>query len=151
MDTEKSFEGKTIILGVPKLFNLDVMIETELKAVGFKTINISVHNNTFKYKNIVERTKSFLGKQFLRQQNFKQLLNFKEAKSRIMAELEHVEQVDYILIIRPEVYPIEFLKYLKEKGKKMIGYQWNGLKRFPHTLDYIHLFDKFYVFDSERS
>ena len=144
----KVFEGKTIMFGVPKLFNLDSMIEAELKAVGLNTFNISVHNNTFKYTNNRQRLESLLDKIRTGKSNYKQLLNFRESASRILAEIENVVQVDYILIIRPEIYPYDFLGSLKKKGKKMIGYQWNGLKRFPQTLNYIPLFDKFYVFDS---
>jgi hypothetical protein len=144
----KLFEGKTIILGVPKLFNLDRMIETELQAVGFRTVNISVHTNTFKYKSILHRIESFIAKKLLRKPNYKQILNFKESESKILSLLETVDHADYILIIRPEVYPFDFLKDLKKKGNMMVGYQWNGLKRYPRTLPYIPLFDRFFVFDS---
>lgn len=141
------FEGKTIILGAPKLFNLDNMIETELKAVGFKTINISIHSNTFKYKNVFQHLESFFFKNILRKKHYKKILNFRESRSKIMTQIQNVDLVDYILIIRPEVYPIDFLKMLKKKGKKMIGYQWNGLKRYPDTYKYIPVFDRFFVFD----
>jgi hypothetical protein len=143
-----SFEGKTIILGVPKLFNLDLMIEAELKAVGFRTVNISVHNNTFKYKSIFQHIESFIAKKLLRKPNYKQILNFKQSESKILSALETIDKADYILIIRPEVYPFDFLKDLKRKGNMMVGYQWNGLKRYPRTLPYIPLFDRFFVFDS---
>ena len=144
-----SFKEKTIIFGVPKLFNLDIMIEAELKAIGFKTINISVHNNTFKYKNVFQHLESFFAKNILQQGNYKKILNFRQSKDGIKAQLEHIDQVDYIFIIRPEVYPFDFLKELKKKGKKMIGYQWNGLKRYPDTIKYIPLFDRFFVFDED--
>jgi hypothetical protein len=143
-----TFEGKTIILGVPKLFNLDLMIEAELKAVGFRTVNISVHNNTFKYKSIFQRIESFIAKKLLRKPDYKKILNFKESQSKILSALETVDHADYILIIRPEVYPFDFLKELKKKGNMMVGYQWNGLRRYPGTIPYIPLFDRFFVFDS---
>ncbi|MBX2965591.1 MAG: hypothetical protein KF845_05550 [Cyclobacteriaceae bacterium] len=141
------FEGKTIILGVPKLFNLDSLIEAELKAIGFKTVNISVHTNTFRYKNIFQRLKSLIAKNLLGKGHYKQILNFERSRNRIMSELQKVDKSDYILIIRPEVYPIDFLKDLKKRGGKMVGYQWNGLNRFPRTYEYIALFDRFFVFD----
>lgn len=143
------FEGKTIILGIPKLFDLDSLIENELKAVGLKTINISVHTNTFRYKNIFQRIESFIAKNFLGKKHYKQILNFNQSKDRLLTELQKVDKADYILIIRPEVYPLEFLKALKKKGKKMVGYQWNGLNRFPRTYEYISLFDRFFVFDGK--
>jgi hypothetical protein len=142
------FEGKTIIMGVPKLFKLDSLIDDELRAVGFKTINISVHNNTFRYKNVLQRIENFIAKRILKKRNYKQYLNFKQARNSILKTLQPVHDADFILIIRPEVYPFNFLKELKKKGKKMIGYQWNGLSRYPHTRQYIPLFDQFYVFDS---
>lgn len=143
------FKGKTIILGIPKLFDLDSLIEKELKAVGFKTVNISVHTNTFRYKNVFQRLESFVAKNFLGKKHYKQILNFNQSKDGIMAELQKVDSADYILIIRPEVYPLDFLKDLKKKGKKMVGYQWNGLNRFPRTYEYISLFDRFFVFDGK--
>jgi len=144
-----TFDGKTIILGVPKIFNLDRLIETELSAVGFKIVNISVHTNTFTYKNIFQRIESFLAKKLLGKGNYKQLLNFNQAKSSLLEKLQKVKKVDYILIVRPEVYPIDFLKDLKKKGGKMVGYQWNGLDRFPRTYEYISIFDRFFVFDGK--
>lgn len=146
--TMSIFEGKTIIIGVPKLFNLDSLIDAELKAVGFNTINISVHNNTFRYKNIFQRLESLIARKIFGKRHYKWYLNFKQAESSILNTLQNVHDADYILIIRPEVYPFNFLKKLKKKGKKMVGYQWNGLKRFPQTRTYIPLFDQFYVFDS---
>lgn len=146
--TMRTFEGKTIIMGVPKLFNLDSLIEAELKAVGFKTINISVHNNTFRYKNIFQRFQNFIARKIFGDRDYKQQLNFRQAESSLQNTLKSIDQADYILIIRPEVYPFNFLEDLKRKAKKMVGYQWNGLNRQPRTRKYIPLFDKFYVFDS---
>jgi hypothetical protein len=143
------FSEKTIILGIPKLFDLDSLIEKELKAVGFKTVNISVHTNKFKYKNIFQRLESFIVKNFLGRKHYKQILNFNLSKKALLTKLQNVDKADYILIIRPEVYPIDFLKELKKKGGKMVGYQWNGLSRFPRTYDYISLFDRFFVFDGK--
>ncbi|HEX5150699.1 MAG TPA: hypothetical protein VFW07_04590 [Parafilimonas sp.] len=145
----KVFEDKTIILGVPKLFDLDNVVETELKGVGFKTINISFHTNTFRYKNIFQRLESFIAKNFLGKKHYKQILNFKRSEGMIMSELQKTGKADYILIIRPEVYPIDFLTALKKKGGIMVGYQWNGLDRFPRTYEYINLFDRFFVFDGK--
>lgn len=36
---------------------------------------------------------------------------------------------------------------MKKKVKTLIGYQWDGLDRYPEIHNLIHLFDKFFVFD----
>lgn len=142
------FQGKTIILGVPKNFNMDVVIETELKAMGFKTLNISFHN-FFRYKNNFQRIESFLAKNLLRKKHYKEKLNFKQSEGKIKSELKKTDKADYILIIRPDTYPIELLKELRKKGGIMVGYQWDGLDRYPNAYEYINLFDRFFVFDAK--
>ena len=55
---------------------------------------------------------------------------------------------DYTLVIRPDLFSLPTLKLLKNHTKlKFVGYQWNGIKRFPKTLPTVDLFDRFFVFD----
>lgn len=58
-------------------------------------------------------------------------------------------QSDYTLVIRPDLFSQEHLNSLKTKSNhNFIGYQWNGLGRFPDTLLSIDKFNRFFVFDS---
>ncbi|WP_239326536.1 hypothetical protein [Snodgrassella gandavensis] len=56
---------------------------------------------------------------------------------------------DYTLVIRPDLFSLPALQLLKKHTKtNFVGYQWNGIKRFPKTIPTIALFDRFFVFDS---
>lgn len=58
------------------------------------------------------------------------------------------QRFDHTLVIRPDLFSLEHLKLLKSKtDRKFIGYQWNGLSRFPNTFPCIDQFDRFFVFD----
>ncbi|OEY93837.1 hypothetical protein, partial [Acinetobacter qingfengensis] len=88
---------------------------------------------------------------FLWNSSYKNTLKTKLKNQKI---LEHTkrklsnEGYDYMLSIRPDLFPSEVLTLLKQNTKnKSIGYQWNGLNRFPDTLELIPLFDNFFVFD----
>lgn len=141
------FNGKTIVFGAPQRFNWDNVIETELKNLGFDTVNISFYGPHYTYKNRWQRLKSFFFREVLGDRSYKTKLKFWAAQDRLEAELDRLPMADYALIIRPDVYPIEFIKKLRTKVGKLIGYQWDGLDRFPHVYDYIGLFDRFFVFD----
>ncbi|WP_262249596.1 hypothetical protein [Parapedobacter soli] len=141
------FDGKTIVLGAPQRFNWDSVIEAELENLGFNTINISFYGDKFKYKDRFQRLQSFFFREILGDRSYKTKLKFEASRDRLEEKLDALSVADYALIIRPDVYPIEFIKRLRTKVKKLIGYQWDGLDRFPDVYDYIGLFDRFFVFD----
>jgi len=143
------FNGKTIVFGAPQRFNWDGVIEAELKNLGFETINISFYGDQFQYKDRFQRLKSFFFREVLGDRSYKTKLKFEASRDRLEEKLDALSMADYALIIRPDVYPIEFIKRLRTKVKKLIGYQWDGLGRFPHVYDYIGLFDRFFVFDGD--
>lgn len=77
----------------------------------------------------------------------KQKLYFQKLQKRIETTLAN-QHFDYTLVIRPDLFSIPILQLLRSRTKiKTIGYQWNGMKRFPKTLDTIPYFDRFYIFD----
>lgn len=58
-------------------------------------------------------------------------------------------QSDYTLVIRPDLFSLEHLNILKTKSNQnFIGYQWNGLARFPDTFLSINKFNRFFIFDN---
>ncbi|NGM63274.1 hypothetical protein G5B30_15300 [Sphingobacterium sp. SGG-5] len=72
-----------------------------------------------------------------------------ERNKTLMRQLKNIDHADYALFIRPDLFPLPFVKEVKSKVDKLIGYQWDGLQRFPEVIDYIDLFDRFFVFDAE--
>lgn len=141
------FEGKTIVLGAPTDFNFAGTIERELLHLGFKVINISYSRAGFKYKNIFQRIESFVHKNFLGHKDYKQRLCTQRVEETTMKRLDEVDFSDYALLIRPDQYSEDVISKIKRKTLRVVGYQWDGLKRFPAVLKYIDWFDQFYVFD----
>ena len=43
------------------------------------------------------------------------------------------------------------MKNLKEKTKKLIAYQWDGIEKFPEVKNYFNLFDTFFCFEKVES
>lgn len=142
------FNGKTIILGAPTAYGFSEIIEQELRYQGFEVFNLSFsHGGPFKYKNIVERLDSYVHKNFLGHRDYKTYLKFKRVEGTIRDRLSEIPRVDYALLIRPDQYSEDIINMIGLKANKTIGYQWDGLSRFPAVYRRIDLFDKFFVFD----
>ncbi len=144
----KTFQGKSIIIGTPKDFDINKMILKELKNVGFEFVfEISFEYPKFKYKNIWQHAYSFYKKNFRNRPHYKQLLRFEQLEPDLIRQLNEIPDVDYVLLIRPDVYSSNFINALKKKSKKIVAYQWDGLNRFPAVFDVINKFDRFFIFD----
>lgn len=140
-------KSKKIIFAAPRHFRLNELIKIELETCGSEVVDLSFFDNKFKYKNFVERLKSFFIKNFGGNKYYKTYLIYKRNESQITEKLATVHEADYALIIRPDVFPIDILKEITAKAKKSAGYQWDGLNRFPNVYKTIPIFDLFYVFD----
>lgn len=142
-------KGKKIIFAAPLLFRLNEVIKEELEANEYNVIDISFLDSKFHYKNIFERVRSYVIKNFGRNKHYKSYLKYKRHESQLREKLSTVDHADYVFIIRPDVFPIEILKEITAKAKKSVGYQWDGLNRFPNVYKTIPIFDHFYVFDKK--
>lgn len=56
---------------------------------------------------------------------------------------------DFTIVFRPDLLELSFLEKLKAISKKIIAYQWDGMKRYPKIMKTIHCFDFFYCFNPE--
>lgn len=137
---------KKIIFGGPDTFFLTDSIVKNLEYCGFDVVNITF-DQRYKYKNLRDRIINLFYKIFFKYPLHKKKLKFLLVKEKIEQKLSLIQKADYVLIVRPDIYPKEFLNYLKTKTNKMVAYQWDGMNRFPEVWDYIHFFDDFYVFD----
>lgn len=60
------------------------------------------------------------------------------------------QDFDYALVIRPDLFFCPNLVQIKQQTQyNFVGYQWNGLNRFPDTMHKIHHFDRFFAFDHQ--
>ncbi|MFV0248639.1 MAG: hypothetical protein ACK5H1_06740 [Tenacibaculum sp.] len=140
---------KKIILGLPKTFSFFKIIKKNIEFYGYEVISICYEErHNFKYKNFPQRAYNFFRKTFLNDKNYKNKLKFKLYRDMIESVINSIDgKVDYTLLIRADIYPIDVLNKLKKKSKKLIAYQWDGLHRFPAIYTHIKLFDRFFVFD----
>lgn len=140
------FSNKTIIFGAPFYF-FNKKIISSLKQLGFNVIDISFEQK-YQYKSLYDRWYNFYRKVLFNDKSYKTKLRFSLAEEAINMELKKLSQkADYALIIRPDIYPEYFLKQLKEQTQTMIGYQWDGMKRFSEVRKVVEYFDRFFVFD----
>lgn len=129
----------------PKLF-LD-----NLEKEGFDTYLITDKLPKFKYKGS-ESIKNFFVKNILRNKDYKQNLINQHNLEELNKNLSEIDgELDYILVIRPDNFPISFVKNLKKKTKKLIAYQWDGIEKFPEIKNYFNLFDTFFCFEKVES
>lgn len=136
---------KSIILVAPKDMGISDLISKNLSYCGFKVIKYE--RPAFKYKNSLERLTNFFRKLIFKDFSYKSKVQDQQGKEMLLEFLHQNQHIDYILTIRPDMFSDEFLDFLKKIGNKNIGYQWDGLDRFPTVFSKIHFFDTFFVFD----
>ena len=138
----------TIILGLPESYGLSECIQYNLEQNGFTVVNISFKDYQFKYTSSWQRVVNFLRKTFLRDKGYKAILKYNKYKDRIDHQLNAIDKAEYALLIRADIYPLPVIQQIKNKTKQLIGYQWDGMKRFPAIKEALPLFDRFFVFDA---
>ncbi|OCA78609.1 hypothetical protein BBH99_07950 [Chryseobacterium contaminans] len=141
---------KKIALLIPHHFNLYETIVKNLELNNYNVELLILTDKDFKYKNIGEKLSNFIQKTFLKNKNFKSQLRVRRHSEQLLEELNHIkEPFDYTLVIRPDYFSKESLTLLKQKTKVFTAYQWDGFQRYPGIVDYIKLFDRFFVFDKD--
>lgn len=144
----EKFEGKSILVLMPRDFGIYKVIESNIGKFGFSNYRV-VAPERFRYKSISDRVYNFIRKTFFRDKEYKKKLasEFKsDYYNKVVSQYKKGE-IDFVLIIRPDVIMEETLVKIKEISKKMVGYQWDGLDRFGEVFYKIKYFDKFFVFD----
>lgn len=84
----------------------------------------------------------------LKDKDHKKALRMIPYKAHIKKEFSKLkDKADYALVIHPDFFPKQFVKYIAGKSNYSVGYQWDGFNRYPEVSRYIDLFDKFFAFD----
>lgn len=138
---------KTIILCVPSDYGFSNTIKKALQKQGFIVQSFPSLDYPYRYKRLSDRLYNCFRKVFLRDNSYKSRLKMQERNEELFEKLKHSSNADYALFIRPDLYPLEFVQAIKQKAKKVVAYQWDGLDRFPEVYKYIDHFDRFFVFD----
>ena len=142
---------KTFLLVMPDYSDFSELFLKNLEKCGFQASLITDKLPDFKYK-ANERLVNFFRKRFLKDRNFKKELITKFKQKEFLKLANDVQQTfDYILVIRPDQFPVPFIEQLKKKTSKLIAYQWDGIEKFPKVKNYYSLFDSFFCFEEVKS
>ncbi|HLS38726.1 MAG TPA: hypothetical protein VK023_10690 [Sphingobacterium bovisgrunnientis] len=140
---------KKILLLVPDDYSLYILIEKNLKELGFEVTTILHNSVRFKYKNISQRLSNLFRKLIDGNTNYKKKLKDAHAAACLVKEIDRFNRFDYCLVIRADFFHKDVLHKAKEKSDFIVSYHYDGLRRNPAIYGRIPLFDRFYVFDEE--
>lgn len=138
---------KTLILCAPSDFGFFDCIKVHLEKSGFEVFGFPIEDANYKYKSILNRIYNSYRKIILGDKHYKTTVKLKERYQSLSPKLERLQNVDFALFIRPDMYPQQFIQEVKNKATKTVAYQWDSFNRFPHVLNYINLFDHFFTYD----
>ncbi len=140
--------AEKFLLVMPDYSDFPKLFIKNLEQLGFRTSLITNGFPDYKYKG-TERIVNFYRKTFFKDRSYKRKLiaDFQKREFLRIAE-ELSADFNYILVIRPDVFPISFIKKLKTKTEKFIAYQWDGIEKFPEVKKYVSFFDSFFCFET---
>lgn len=139
--------NKTIIFGMPKRFKLHESFIKNMEFHGYKPISICIDDYGYIYKSTFERLKNRVRKLLLNDNEYK--INLKIQHLQIDKIVDDIQcKVDFAFLIRADLYSKQFIESIKQKSNQLVGYQWDGMKRFPRIYSLVHYFNRFFVFDS---
>lgn len=141
---------KKFLLVAPQGFNLYRLIVDNLEYLGFEVVHIENFGySNFKYKSLIERLNNFFRKSFLGDKTFKDTLKMNFVYRKQYELLNSFDSYDYALVLRADFFTIDFIKAVCQKSNLSISFHFDGIDRDRKILDYVSLFDKFYVFDKD--
>lgn len=140
---------KKILLLVPDDYSLYILIERNLKELGFEVITVLHNSVKFKYKNLLQRLSNLFRKVVDNNTSYKEKLREAHTAECLVKEIEVYDHFDYCLVIRADFFHEDVLYKAKAKSNYMVSYHYDGLGRNPSIYDRIPMFDRFYVFDEE--
>lgn len=141
---------RTFLLVMPAYSDFSDLFLKNLEKCGFQASLITDKLPDFEYEGS-ERVVNFFRKTFLKDRNFKKKLITKFKQKEFLKVANGIQQTfDYILVIRPDQFPISFIEQLRTKTSKLIAYQWDGIEKFPEVKNYFSLFDSFFCFEEVK-
>ncbi|MFV0201296.1 hypothetical protein OBJ99_10665 [Empedobacter falsenii] len=121
-------------------------IYQNLKFLGFDVY--AYLDNDFIFRpTVIEKLKNLWYKKIDNRYDYYFHLKLKKIKSHNDYRLQLQKDFDYGLLIRADKYDNETLSIIRKKTKYLVGYQWDGMNRYPDIYKKITFFDKFYCFN----
>ena len=137
---------KKIMLIMPPDFDVYMAVERNLQYVGFRQVVVLAPRFKCTFK---VRLLNFIQKRILGNKKYKKRLVAAFYAAAIDKAVRNMPEksVDYAIVIRHDKIRIDTIRRLNEVACKVVGYQWDGLDRFPKVFEVIPLFERFFVFD----
>ncbi len=138
------------MLIMPHHFEIYRAFLANLEASGYNVTFYFSTGRPFRYESVLQRMKNFVRKTIFSDKSYKQKLVSDFDDRRLQRVLQKdTSRADYALVIRPDLLSQKSLLMLKSRCIKFVGYQWDGIDRYPKVKSVIHVFDKFFVFDAD--
>lgn len=146
-------KGKSIIIAIPNDFGLPKMFRENLEFLGMKVYALD-HSQNHQSISLSDKIKHIQRKIFNGDRTYKSVAResnrLKIEKRLHLNFLNSLEKkTDYALILRPDLLNDEVIEKIKNSTKNLVGYQWDGLRRYPGIYKKLDFFESFFVFDPE--
>ncbi|WP_164108912.1 MULTISPECIES: hypothetical protein [Sphingobacterium] len=138
---------KKFLLLAPNTFNLYELIVENLEFLGYEVTHIENEGYLFRYRSLWQRFCNLVHKTFYNNGEYKARLREEYVLNQQIEILDKVEKYDYSLVIRADLFDKELIKKVRAKTDKLLSFHFDGISRDRSILEYIPLFDQFYVFD----
>jgi len=140
-----SKEKIKVFFAAPNHFDLYKLFEKNLTLLGYDVITFSP--KPYKYPNFKKKLINFLLKTTRIDPNYKEKQRLLQQQEQLNDKIASTEVFDYGLFLRADLLYPEVIDQVKQKTKKMIAYQYDGLDRFPAIRNVWDKFDVFFAFD----
>lgn len=139
---------KKVILMCPAYSGYGEKIKDTIeKITKFEVLYIPHDKFKYQYRNIFEKLYNNLFAKIFLKKNIKSI----KEKEILYKKVREFGEFNGVIVIRPDFYDIEFMKFLKEKRKPMILHFWDSISYKPEQEKYIEYFDYLYSFDKKEA
>lgn len=127
----------------------------ELKSIGAEVEVLDLSNPpVFNKKGFIKKMKNIYWRNIKKNNNyyfFDEIEHYGKFYLNKCRKSIAKKEFDCTLVIRPDIYSEIFLKYIKKKSKKIMGYMWDGItQNQAQQLSKIgEIFNNIFVFDSD--
>ncbi len=140
---------KKILIAVPNDFGLPQRFKENFEFHGFKVDVVPFFKGKMKLS-IIHHIIHNIKKIFFQDKTYKD-----STRDRLIKDFQYNlikknnTTYDYAFVIRPDFFSKKTIELIVSIVAFSVGYQWDGMDRYPDAKKYVDYFDIFYVFDKE--
>lgn len=125
----------------------------ELESAGAYVQLLDIRNPPVFNKKYLHKFKKFIYRKFYAEENYyfnEEINHYSKFYMKKFLSLG-VQQFDYTLIVRPDNFSKDFLKLVRSKSNKILGYMWDGIKikQSKYLLRSRLFFDRLFTFNKD--